>query len=244
MYCTKPQEKNKQLDVQYSGFTDIADLGIFSNTLKSIQDFRWPLKIYHLEFTLLLKVQKIWQTLTYLGTWGRCELQNKCLCCEELEPSDFCLFCKWWSKEDHTAISSLRTWGCFPHSSLSQQLASSCSRFCLASNSFCFLTILSSRNLTFFRLMFLSAFFKEYLCRSSSCTSLFLFCCSRERQVSSPVVLCTSASAHGVDSVCTANSLCCCWRAARRLFSFISHCWSVNKTMIESKNHRKNIICY
>lgn len=189
----------------------------------------------YLEFTWLLKVQRIWQMLAYLGTWGRYGLQNRCQCCKELEPNGFWLFCKWWSKEDWTAILSLRTWDCFTHSSLSQQVASSCSRFCLASNSFCFLTILSSRNLTFFRLMFLSAFFKEYLCKSSSCTSLFLFCCSRERQVSSPVALCTSVSARSVGSVCTANSLCCCWRAARRLFSFISHCWSVNKTMIERK---------
>lgn len=177
-------------------------------------------------------MQRIWQMSAYLGTWGRYESQNKCLC---LKPNSFCLFRKWWSKEGCTAILSLRAWDCFTLSSLSQQLASSCSRFCLASNSFCFLTILSSRNLTFFRLMFLSAFFKEYLCKSSSCTSLFLFCCSRERQVSSPVVLCTSASAHSAGSVCTANSLCCCWRAARRLFSFISHCWSVNKTKIERK---------
>lgn len=174
--------------------------------------------------------------LTYLGTWGRWRLQNECcLCCKELEPNDLLLFCNGWSREACTAIFWFRTRGCFTHTSLSQQLASSCSRFCLASNNFCFLTILSSWNLTFFRLMFLSAFFKEYLRKSSSCTSLFLFCCSREGQISCPMLLCTSASAYSADSVCTANSLCCCWRAASRLFSFISHCWSVNKTMIERK---------
>lgn len=174
--------------------------------------------------------------LTYLGTRGRWRLQNECcLCCKELEPNDLLLFCNGWSREACTAIFWFRTRGCFTHTSLSQQLASSCSRFCLASNNFCFLTILSSWNLTFFRLMFLSAFFKEYLLKSSSCTSVFLFCCSREGQISCPMLLCTSASAYSVDSVCTANSLCCCWRAASRLFSFISHCWSVNETMIERK---------
>lgn len=181
--------------------------------------------------------------LIYLGIWGSHGLQHKCLlCCKELEPSDLLLFCNWWSEEHPIAVFSFRTWDCFTHSSLRQQ-ASSCSRFCLASNNFCFLTILSSWNLTFFRLMFLSAFCKECLRKSSSCTSLFLFCCSREGQISSPRVLCTSASAHSVDSVCTANSL--CWSAASRLFSFISHCWSVKdatKQLKETKNHRKNIV--